>query len=87
MSSEEYLTIEELAAHLKIKSKTVRNKMSAGIFKKGVHYFHPRGLGPRFKWSAIVAWLESTEESEIRKDLDRIPMARGYFLGEPQRTR
>jgi hypothetical protein len=55
MSFAEYLTIDEVAVRLKIKSKTVRNKMSAGIFKKGVHYFHPKGLGPRFKWSAILA--------------------------------
>ena len=85
MSFEEYLTIDEVAARLKIKPKTVRNKMSAGIFKKGVHYFHPKGLGPRFKWSAIVAWLEGKDSPENQNDLDRIPMARGYFLGEPNR--
>jgi hypothetical protein len=86
MSLEEYLTIEEVAARLKIRPKTLRNKMAAGIFRKGIHYFHPKGLGPRFKWSAVVAWLEGTDEPKNR-NLDRIPMARGYFLGEPRRFR
>ena len=44
---EEYLTITELAARLKVKPKTVKNKMAAGIFQRGVHYFSPPGLGPR----------------------------------------
>ena len=52
---DEYLTIEELSARLKIKPKTVKNKMASGIFQKGIHYFSPKGLRPRFKWSAIVA--------------------------------
>jgi hypothetical protein len=77
---EEYLTIAEVAARLKIKPKTIKNKMASGIFRKGVHYFSPVGLGPRFKWSAIVAWLE---EREVPKDKTArgIPMARGYYLG------
>jgi len=50
---EEYLTIAELSARLKIKPKTVKNKMAAGIFRCCVHYFSPAGLGPRFKWSAV----------------------------------
>jgi len=52
---EEYLTIAEVAARLKIKPKTVKNKMGSGIFRKGVHYFSAQGLGPGFKWSAVVA--------------------------------
>ena len=55
--SDEYLTIEELSARLKIKPKTIKNKMASGIFRKGTHFFSPPGLGPRFKWSAVVAWL------------------------------
>jgi hypothetical protein len=62
---EEYLTITELSARLKIKPKTVKNKMAAGIFRRGVHYFSPAGLGPRFKWSAVVAWLEQSSELEM----------------------
>jgi hypothetical protein len=75
---EEYLTIAELSARLKIKPKTVKNKMAAGIFRRGVHYFSPAGLGPRFKWSAVVAWLEQTENPTSESDHDSIPMPRSY---------
>ena len=80
---EEYLTITEVAARLKIKPKTIKNKMASGIFRKGVHYFSPQGLGPRFKWSAVVAWLEQSLEPVTESD-DSIPMARGYRLGDSQ---
>jgi hypothetical protein len=82
---EEYLTIAELSARLKIKPKTIKNKMAAGIFKKGVHFFSPAGLGPRFKWSAIVQWIEATEQHTTTPD-DSIPMARGYRLANPGTT-
>jgi len=75
---EEYLTITEAAARLKVTPKTVRNKMAAGIFRKGVHYVRPNGLGTRFKWGAVVAWLEQ-EEAPLTAE-DSIPMARGYKL-------
>jgi hypothetical protein len=80
--TEEYLTIEELSARLKIKPRTIKNKMAAGTFQKGVHYFSPNGLRPRFKWSAIVAWLEAKEEAAGSSESDAIPMARGYLLGK-----
>ena len=81
---EEYLTIEKLAGRLSLKSKTIKNKMASGIFRRGVHYFSPKGIGPRFKWSAVVAWLEEKEREERKAtagDEDGIPMARGYYLG------
>jgi len=76
LSVEEYLTITELAVRLKVKPKTIKNKMASGIFRKGIHYFSPKGLGPRFKWSAVVAWLESTESN----GRSVIPMRNGYSL-------
>jgi hypothetical protein len=75
---EEYLTIAELSARLKVKPKTIKNKMAAGIFRRGVHYFSPVGLGPRFKWSAVVAWLEQSQEHAIENVDDSIPMPRHY---------
>ena len=80
---EEYLTIEKLAIRLDIKPKTIKNKMANGTFRRGVHYFSPKGLGPRFKWSAVVAWLEESEREELKaaQPEDGIPMARGYYLG------
>jgi hypothetical protein len=79
---EEYLTISEVAARLKVKPKTIKNKMAAGIFQRGVHYFSPAGLGPRFKWSAVVGWLEEQDAAVKTEAQDTIPMARGYRLGE-----
>lgn len=76
---EEYLSIPELATRLKFSPKTIQNKMAAGIFQRGVHYFRPRGTAPRFKWSAIVAWLEEEGESATARP-GAIPMARGYSL-------
>jgi len=83
--TEEYLTISEVADRLKVKPKTVRNKMAAGVFRKGVHYVRRKGLGTRFKWGAIVAWLEQEETGS--HDEQTIPMARGYFLGVPANER
>ncbi len=86
---EEYLTIEKLAGRLLLKPKTIKNKMASGIFRRGVHYFSPKGIGPRFKWSAVVAWLEEREREERKAaagDEDGIPMARGYYLGSDQRS-
>ncbi len=79
---EEYLTIEKLAGRLLLKPKTIKNKMASGIFKKGLHYFSPKGLRPRFKWSAVVAWLEESEKQAEESGNGAIPMARGYYLGE-----
>src|SRR5262249_17393498 len=79
---EDYLTIAEVAERLKVKPKTIKNKMAAGIFKRGVHYFSPVGLGPRFKWSAVVAWLEKGQEPEADHAADSIPMPRSYRLRE-----
>jgi hypothetical protein len=78
---EEYLTIKELAERLRNKPKTIRNKIANGIFKKDVHYFRPAGLGTRFKWSAIVKWMESEARDTGYKG---IRMARGYILGQPE---
>ena len=82
MPPEEYITIDDLAARLKLKPKTIKNKMVNGTFIKGIHYFSPAGMGPRFKWSAIVKWLEQSEHQQPSNGADPIPMARGYNLGE-----
>jgi hypothetical protein len=79
---QEYLTIGEAAARLKLSPKTVKNKMAAGIFKKGIHFFSPLGMGPRFKWSALVLWMEQADLLPSEASTDGIPMARGYSLGQ-----
>ena len=83
MCTEEYITIDKVASRLELKPKTISNKMALGIFKKGVHYFRRKGLGTRFKWSAVVTWLEGTEEQLTQDDNKSIPMAKGYSLGHP----
>ena len=75
---EEYLTVAELAARLKLKPKTVKNKISSGAFRQGVHYFRPPGMQARFKWSAVVVWLEQSQERPTENDGDSIPMPRNY---------
>lgn len=85
--SEEYLTIAEAAVRLKLSPKTVKNKMAAGIFKKGIHYFSRPGMGPRFKWSALVVWLEQGADGLSEPITESIPMARGYSSGELHNNR
>ncbi len=80
MAAEEYLKIKDLAQRLGLSPKTIQNKMAEGTFRKGVHYFSPSGIGPRFKWSAVVEWLEREDSGTALED-DSIPMARGYKLG------
>ena len=77
---DEYLTISEVAERLKVKPKTIRNKMASGILRKGVHYFSGQGLGPRFKWSAVQQWIEGTPVARTEHDSNGIPMARGYVM-------
>lgn len=83
---QEYLTIDEVAARLKCKRKTILNRMTAGIYREGVHYFRPEGTDkngrrwhcdPLFKWSAVVAWVEGQTRTE---SADIIPMRKGYGL-------
>lgn len=57
--TEEYLTVSELAGRLKLNPKTVRNRMHDGTWHRGVHWFSRSGISPRFRWSAIVGWLEA----------------------------
>jgi len=61
----EYLTIAEVAALLKVSPKRVRNLMSAGVFRQGEHFWRRSGLGPRFKQSAITAWVEGQDEPKM----------------------
>lgn len=78
----EYLTIKEVAALLKVSPKRVQNMMGAGIFTEGLHFFRPRGLRPRFKATAVQAYVEGKDRPqasnviELRKgSVLRIPVA------------
>lgn len=69
---DEYLSVAETAARVHLSPKRLRNLMSAGVFKAGYHFFRPQGIGPRFKWSRVVEWLEGGQSEAD----DTIPMAR-----------
>ena len=76
---EQYLTIAELAERLSLRPKTIQNKMASGAFQLGVHYFRPPGMQARFKWSAVVTWMEQKPPDQT-PHRDGIPMVRGYLL-------
>ena len=76
----EYLTIAEAAEFLRLDVQTVRNKISKGIFQRGVHFFkREKQIGVRFKRAALITWLEEGEE---KKPAAVLQMAKGYSLGE-----
>jgi hypothetical protein len=65
-----YLNIAETADLARISPKRLRNLMANGTLREGIHYTRPRGLAPRFKRDALLAWLEGTEATDAA-----IPMA------------
>ena len=53
---EEYLTVKQVADRIKYQEQTLRNMMSAGVFRRGVHYYKRRGR-VLFLWSRMEQWL------------------------------
>jgi hypothetical protein len=85
--TDEYLTVERLAARLGWEAKTIRNKMGArGIFKRGIHYAKAPGLPVMFRWSAVLKLYDWSVEPAPANDNGiqnleaSIPMARGYSM-------
>ena len=80
--TEEYLTVEQLAARLGWDPKTVRNKMGPknGTFTKGVHYSEAPGLPVMFRWSAVLALYRWGPVDAAPPEQATIPMARGYEM-------
>jgi hypothetical protein len=60
----EYLTIAEVAALLKVSPKRIQNMMCAGVFIEGGHFFRPRGLRPRFKGSAVHDYVQGKDKPQ-----------------------
>src|SRR5919201_5639207 len=48
----EYLSIRQLAGRIPYSEGAIRNMMSRGVFRLGVHYTKPNGGRPRFQWTA-----------------------------------
>jgi hypothetical protein len=49
---EEYLTVRQAAERIKYRERTLRNMMSGGVFRRGVHYYKRRGR-VLFLWSRM----------------------------------
>jgi hypothetical protein len=64
---EEYLTVRQVAERIKYREQTLRNMMSARVFKRGIHYFKRRRRVV-FLWSSVEQWL--------REDLRTSPDAK-----------
>ena len=53
---DEYLTVRQAAERIKYCEQTLRNMMSTGVFKRGLHYYKRQGR-VLFVWSRIEQWL------------------------------
>jgi len=69
----EYLSLEELCQRIPYRPQTIRNLMSQGVLREGIHYFKPTQRRVVFKWEAMRRWIEG----EDRKEALLIPLARG----------
>jgi hypothetical protein len=67
--SDEYVTVAEVAARLKLTPKTVRNHMYDGTWRRGEHWFARAGIGPRFRWTALVVWLKDPAPPRLPAEL------------------
>ena len=54
----EYLSVHQLAERIPYSTGAIRNLMSRGVLRLGVHYTKPHGR-PIFHWPAVVAWLKA----------------------------
>jgi hypothetical protein len=70
LTSEEYLSVTQLAERLPYKPKTIRNLMCQGVFREGVHFTRLTGR-PIFLWSKVEALLR--EGTHGRKGQSRSP--------------
>lgn len=66
-----YLTVAEAADLVRVSPKRLRNLMSDGTLKEGVHYTRPRGLAPRFKREALLEWIEGCDTDHSLEDAKR----------------
>jgi hypothetical protein len=64
MSESQYLSILEVATLIRKTPKTVRNMMTRSVFRRGIHYFRPRGSTPLFKREAVIQWVEGCARGE-----------------------
>jgi uncharacterized protein YheU (UPF0270 family) len=59
----EYVSVKELVELIPYREQTIRNLMSAGVLRHGVHYYRRRGRVV-FVWSAVQTWLRERSADE-----------------------
>jgi len=62
----EYLSVRQLADRIPYSEGAIRNMMSRGIFRLGVHYTKPNGGRPVFYWPVVQEWARSQPERRPR---------------------
>ena len=72
-TTDDYLTDRKFGSRLDWSPKTVERKVREGVFIEGVHYFQRPGMRRRWKWSAIVRWLENGDDGPVPETA--IPLA------------
>lgn len=73
--ADEYLTSAEVAGRLRWSVRTLRAKIAAGALREGLHFFRPQGCQPRWKWAAVVEWLEGQQAPVVEGE--RLRLAHG----------
>jgi hypothetical protein len=58
-SAPEYLSIRQLTNRIPYSEGAIRNMMSRGVFRLGVHYNKPNAGRPVFYWPAVQEWTRS----------------------------
>jgi hypothetical protein len=67
LSGEEYLSIWELCARIPYAVQTIRNKISHGELREGVH-FVKRRRKVIFLWTAMQRWLKEPMRTHDKTD-------------------
>jgi hypothetical protein len=62
----EYLSIRQLAGRIPYSEGAIRNMISRGVFRLGVHYTKPNGGRPVFHWPAVQEWTRSQPDQARR---------------------
>jgi hypothetical protein len=62
----EYLSIRQLAGRIPYSEGAIRNMMTRGIFRLGVHYTKPNGGRPVFHWTAVQDWARAEPDRKHR---------------------
>jgi hypothetical protein len=62
----EYLSIRQLAGRIPYSEGAIRNMISRGVFRLGVHYTKPNGGRPVFHWRAVQDWTRAQSDRTHR---------------------